>query len=358
MRITIMGSGNGASAAAFDWAVHGHEVAMWDFERFGDNIAAIAATGSLRCTGKLEGTAPIAYAGHDLAAALDGAELVLLVGPAYATSAMGAALRPHLRTDPAVVALPGSCGGAFVLKEALGLGVHDEEHLIGETQTLPYGTRLLEPGLVRITTRVQDGLLVAALPRTRTAELLARLQPVWPGFEAADSVLQTTLQNGNPVIHPAIMLLNAARIENTGGDFLFYTDGVTPAAARLIEAVDNERAAVGAALGVTIVPDPVMGYRQGYMGDPTYLSGYNHGVGFAGSRAPASLDFRYLVEDVGYGLVFLSELARRLEIPTPSADAIIQIASIALGRDFRAEAARTPETLGFGSFSTAQLRAL
>ncbi|MEI2775806.1 MAG: NAD/NADP octopine/nopaline dehydrogenase family protein [Tetrasphaera sp.] len=358
MRVTILGSGNGASAAAFDWASHDHHVAMWDFPEFDTNIAAIAASGSLRCTGKLEGSAPIAYAGHDLAVALDGAELALLVGPAYATAAMGAALRPHLRPDLAVVALPGSCGGAFVLKEALGLDVRAERHLIGETQTLPYGTRLLEPGLVRITTRVRDGLLVAALPRARTEELRAKLLPVWPGFEAADSVLQTTLQNGNPVIHPAIMLLNACRIENTAGDFFFYTDGVTTASARLIEAVDKERAAVGAALGITIVPDPVMGLRQGYMGDATYLSGYNQGVGFATSRAPATLDFRYLVEDVGYGLVFLSELARRLQVPTPSVDAIIQLASVVLDRDFRAEAARTPDSLGFGDFTPEELRAL
>lgn len=358
MRVTILGSGNGASAAAFDWAIHGHQVSMWDFDRFDDNISAIAASGSLRGTGVLSGTAPIGYAGHDLARALTGSELALLVGPAYATEPMGRALRPHLRPDLAVVALPGSCGGAFVLKHALGRPVSDQTYLVGETNTLPYGTRLIEPGLVRITTRVRDGLLVAALPRSRTEELRERLLPVWPGFEAAQGVLQTTLQNGNPVIHPAIMLLNASRIENTAGSFLFYTEGVTAASARLIESVDAERIAVGAALGVDIVPDPQMGFRQGYMGDPSYLTGYSNGVGFAGSQAPATLDFRYLVEDVGYGLVFLSELGRRVAVPTPTVDALIQVASVVLARDFRAEAARTPTSLGLGEFSVAELREL
>ncbi len=45
---------------------------------------------------------------------------------------------------------------------------------------------------------------------------------VYPVMTAARNVLQTSLQNGNPIIHPAITLLNAARIERTGGDFLFY----------------------------------------------------------------------------------------------------------------------------------------
>ena len=42
--------------------------------------------------------------------------------------------------------------------------------------------------------------------------MLAKLQAVWPQAEAARNVLQTTLQNANPVLHPAIMLLNASRI--------------------------------------------------------------------------------------------------------------------------------------------------
>ena len=136
--------------------------------------------------------------------------------------------------------------------------------------------------------------------------MLAKLQAVWPQAEAARNVLQTTLQNANPILHPAIMLLNAARIENTGGDFLFYTEGVTPASARLIETLDGERIALGRALGVEVVPDPELGLRQGYLSEATYLKGYNQGIGFAGSRAPSSLEFRYLTEDVPYGLVFTS----------------------------------------------------
>lgn len=57
MRVAIMGSGNGATAAAFEWAQAGHEVSMWDFERFGENIAAISAAGHIEGRVKFEGTA-------------------------------------------------------------------------------------------------------------------------------------------------------------------------------------------------------------------------------------------------------------------------------------------------------------
>ena len=359
MRIAIMGSGNGATAAAFEWAEAGHQVSLWGLERFGAaNIAAIAASGTIEGRVKFEGTVPVHYAGHDLDRALDGAELVLLVGPAYAHEAMGEALRGRLTTEAAYCMLPSACNGAVVLKRALGLDLLDDTYLIGETGTLPYGCRLVEPGVVRVTTRVLDGLFVAALPSARTPELLAKLQVVWPQAEAARNVLETTLQNANPILHPAIMLLNASRIENTGGDFLFYTEGVTPASARLIETLDGERIALGRALGVEIVPDPELGLRQGYLSEATYLKGYNEGIGFAGSRAPSSLEFRYLTEDVPYGLVFTSELAREVGVPTPGIDAVITLASIVLGTDFRAQGKRLPRDLGFGDLTPERVRAL
>lgn len=358
MRVTIMGSGNGATAAAFEWAQAGHEVSMWDFERFGENVAAIAAAGHIEGRVKFEGTAEIRYAGHDLDRALEGAELVIIVGPAYAHEAMAEALRGKLNPDTAYCLLPSACNGAVVFKQTLGLDLMDDTYVIGETSTLPYGCRLVEPGVVRVTTRVLDGLYVATLPSTRTPELLAKLQVVWPQAEAAKNVLQTTLQNGNPVLHPAIMLLNASRIENTGGDFLFYTDGVTPASATLIETIDAERVALGDALGIDLVPDPELGLRQGYLSEATYLVGYNQGIGFAKSQAPKSLDFRYLTEDVPYGLVFASELAKQVGVPTPAIDTVISMASIILRTDFRAQGKRLPKDLGFGDLTLEQVRGL
>lgn len=201
-------------------------------------------------------------------------------------------------------------------------------------------------------------MYVAALPSARTPELLATLQVVWPQAEAAKNVLQTTLQNGNPVLHPAIMLLNASRIENTGGDFLFYTDGVTPASATLIETIDNERLALGRALGIDLVSDPDLGLRQGYLSEATYLKGYNDGIGFAKSQAPSSLRFRYLTEDVPYGLVFASELARQCGVPTPAIDTVSSLASIILETDFRAQGKRLPRDLGLAGLTAEQVRGL
>ena len=41
MKIAVLGSGNGGCAVAFDWAKHGHDVYLFDFEEFSANIDAI-----------------------------------------------------------------------------------------------------------------------------------------------------------------------------------------------------------------------------------------------------------------------------------------------------------------------------
>lgn len=170
--------------------------------------------------------------------------------------------------------------------------------------------------------------------------------------------MQTSLQNANPIIHPAVTLANAARIEGTGGDFLFYEDGVSDATGRLIEEMDKERIAIGAAMGITVLPDPKLGMRQGYMLADNYGSAYRQAPGFLGISAQSQLDHRYLNEDVGYGLVFLSNLARQVDVETPTIDAMIQVTSVLMARDYAGEALRTPGALGIGGLSAEQLGSL
>jgi len=283
---------------------------------------------------------------------------VLVVGPAYATEPLAEAVRDHLRPGMAVVVCPSSCAGAIAFKRAAGLDLADETITVGETSTLPYAVRVTHPGTIKVFLKLAAGLSVAGLPRAGTKRLFDVVSGVYPAMEMADSVFQTTLQNGNPVIHPAVTLLNAGLIERTHGAFLFYEEGVTEAVGRLIEAVDLERLALAGALGVRILSEPALGVRQGYMAEENYSTGYSTAPGFLGIGAQHQLDNRYLTEDVGYSLVFLSDLASRLGVATPVMDSVIEIASVVLARDFRGEAARTISTLGLDGLSPADLAAL
>ena len=358
MQITVLGAGAGGTAVAFDCAAHGHDVRIFDFDQFPANVAAIAEQGGIHATGDISGFASIAYAGHDIDTALQDAQLIYVVGPAYSTEPFGEAVAGKLSAGQTVVVSPSSCGGALAFKRAADLDLHDESIRVAETSTLHYAVRLTEPGKIRVFLKLKAGNLLAALPSNHTGDILDLIADVYPSMEPAESVLQTSLQNANPIIHPAVTLSNAARIEMTGGDFLFYEEGVSDSVGRLIEALDNERIAIGKKLGISVLPDPEMGMRQGYMLEANYGSGYRKAPGFQGIGAQPQLDHRYLNEDVGYGLVFMSMLGQQVDVATPVIDAVISVASVVMARNYKAEALRTPASLGIANCSIEELASL
>lgn len=358
MKVAILGSGGGGLAVAHDFSTHGHEVRLFDFENFPDNIKAVKENGGIFAEGDLKGFAPVKYSGHNISEALIGAELVIAVGPAYSTKPFAEACKPHLEKGRVVIVCPSSCGGSVEFKNRMGRPIRDEDILVAETNTLPYAVRVTEPGKIRVFLKLRGGLFLAALPAGNTENVLNMVRDVYPHLLAAKNIMQTSLQNGNPVIHPAITLMNVGLIERTGGDFYFYEDGVTTAVGRLVEAVDKERLAIAQKLGVDVIPDPELGMLQGYQTENNYNTSYQKAPGYKGIKAQSSLDYRYFNEDVGYGLVFMSGLGTQIGVPTPHMDSIITIVSTLMQRDYRKEQKRTMETLGLAGKSVEDLKKL
>lgn len=355
MKVAILGSGNGGCAVAAEWSLAGHDIYMFDFKEFSDNTEAISKNGGIYSEGYVKGFAEVKYAGHDIKKAVDGAEVIFVVGPAFSTEPFAKACKPYLAEGQIVVVCPGSCGGSIIFKNALGLDIDDEKIIISETSTLPYACRVTEPGKVRVFWRLTGGFFIATLPSKYNDKVYQIVKSVYEFTTPAKNVLQTTLQNANPVIHPAVSLMNAGLIERTKGDFYFYEEGVTPSVGRLMKAIDKERVAIGEKLGVKVIPDNELGVMQGYMDDASYETGYSTAKGFKGIKAQSQLDHRYINEDVGYGLVFMSELGKQIGVSTPIIDSVINIASVVMKRDYRAEKMRTMEGMGLGQYSLEEL---
>lgn len=355
MKIAVLGSGNGGHAVAYEWARAGHDVYMFDFPQFDKSIKAIAAAGGITSSHVMEGFQKIAYAGSDLSKVIPGADMVFVVCPAYATEAFGKACADYYEEGQTFIIMPGSCMGAVTFKHAMGLEIDDNRITVAETSTLPYAVRITGPAEIAVFNRLPGGYLFAALPREKTDELFEEIKKVFDGIEKAESVLQTTLQNANPVIHPSITTLNAALIQRTNGDFFFYNDGVTPAVGNVMKAVDEERIALGKALGLTIEDDPSISIRQGYMVVANYVEGYNTAPGFDGIKAQSNLDYRYYNEDVGYSMILWLSLAEKIGIELPMVKAMVKIVSVIMGRDYIAESPRTLEKIGLGGYTKEDL---
>ena len=354
MKVAILGSGNGACAMAFEWARAGHDIYMFDFPQFDRQIKAIAAAGGIYSEGEMDGFQPVKYAGHDIETCLKDAPLVFAVGPAYATEPFGKACAPYAKAGQIFVVCPSSCMGAIIFKNALGLKFEDNSVIVSDTSTLPYAVRIIGDGKIAVYNRLKAGYKVATLPSSQNDMVYDLLKPVHDGIEKAKNIMETCIQNSNPVLHPCITTLNAARIE-CPADFFFYEEGVTEGVGRLLKAIDDERIALGAALGLEIESDPAIGVRQGYMAENNYTTGYSLAPGFKGIKAQTQLDYRYYNEDCGFGLVLWTDMAAQLGVPVPNMNAMIQIVSSIMGRDYRAEKARTLDTLGLDGYTLQEL---
>jgi len=144
---------------------------------------------------------------------------------------------------------------------------------------------------------------------------------------------------------------------DAAGTGRFYRDGVSPAVARAIDAVDGERMALLKALGYPAQPEPLTSMQQGYCASADTLECYSKGPGFIDFPSPDTLDHRYLHEDVGMGLVFYCSLGRLLGVPTPVSAALVALGSAVAGRDYAAEGARSLEALGLGGMSVEAVKA-
>ena len=181
MKVAVLGAGAGGLAVGYEWASTGHRVSLYSPRRHAAELPAVRERGGISAEGALAGFAPVEAATSDVAEALEGAEVVFVVGPAYATESLATEARSQLNPGMTVVVCPTSCAGSLAFKKAAGLGLYDESIVVGETGTLPYAARAVGEGTVRVFHRFDVGLYAAAAPRTNTPPLLEVLRTVSPG---------------------------------------------------------------------------------------------------------------------------------------------------------------------------------
>jgi opine dehydrogenase len=357
--VAVLGAGHGGCAAAADLGRRGYRVRL--HARNAERLAPLRERGGIEAHGVQHGLVLIDLMTTDLGDAVRGADLIMPVVPSVAHAPYARALAGLLAEDQPIFLNPGHTGGGLhLLHELRGAG-HTAPVKCCEAVTLTYITRMEGPALVNIYSYTRR-LRFAALPGHCTKQMFDLVRPLYPDIVMATNVLETGLNNINAVFHPPGMLMNAGWIERHRGDFLFYREGITASVGRVTGAVDAERLAVARALGVLAVPFLDLFHQAGLTTDAARACGDVARACEASEpnrtiKAPPSLDHRYIHEDVGYGLVPIAEFGRLAGVPTPAIDALVRLASIALGIDF-ATAGLTLARLGLAGKSPADLAAL
>jgi len=357
-KVAVLGAGNGGCAAAADLTLRGYEVRL--YSRSQTTLQPILERGGIEIleAGK-QGFARPQLVTSSMAEAVGGAELIMIAAPSLAHEGLGKSLAPYLTDGQVIFLNPGHTGGSLHLASVLR-GCHLKAKIrILETVTLTYICRLIAKATVEIYARTTH-LRAAAFPGKFTSGTVADIKGIYPNMVQAENVMETGLANINAIMHPAAMAGNAGWIEATAGNFYFYREGITPAIANMIGAIDRERLEIVKKLGLPVLSFVQIFYQAGLTSDSARSSGsiyraIKESAPNQRIKSPQTLDHRYLHEDVGYGLVPMAETARLLGVETPVIDALITLTSEMNQADYRAEGL-TLEKMGLAQVKPQDLK--
>ena len=355
-RFAILGAGHGGTAMAGHLALAGFDVALYN--RGEERIHAIRASGGLeilsdsdRCP---QGFAPLPLVTSDMREAVEGRDLIMAVVPAFGHRFLAERMAPHLVDGQTIILHPGRTGGALEVLSVLRANGCTADVTVCEAQTLLYASRSVNPAQTRVFA-VKNSVPVACIPAHRTPDVIRMLRCALPQFIPGDNVMKTSLDNIGAVFHPAVTVLNAARIESTHGDFDYYTEGITPSVSLILERIDAERVAVAESLGFHAMTAREWLYFAYDAAGRTLIEAMRNNHGYEGIKAPKTIYTRYLSEDIPMSLVPISSLGRMGGVPTPAIDAVILLGSILHGTDYRAEG-RTVERMGIAGMDLRRIR--
>ncbi|MCJ7694593.1 MAG: NAD/NADP octopine/nopaline dehydrogenase family protein [Anaerolineaceae bacterium] len=353
LNFTVIGAGNGGKAMAAHLALMGKPVTL--FNRTFSRIEVIAQRGGIDLDNSdgLSGFGAIKNVTSNIEEALDGADVIMVVIPSSGHRDIAMTTAPYLKDNHIVVLHPGRTGGAIEFKEVLRQQGCRTNPIISEAETFIFASRSDGPSQAHIF-RTKESVPLAALPATRTAEVLEAIHTAYPQYIDGGNVLRTGLNNMGAVFHPALAILNAARIESTHGDFEFYIDGVTPAVAKILEAIDRERVTVASAMGIR-ARTALEWLDLAYDAHGADLNEAIHNqTGYYGIKAPATVNHRYIFEDVPMSLVPIAAMGERYGVSVRAIDSIIRLACIIHQTDYWRRG-RTLDKLGLKDLSVGEI---
>ncbi len=355
----VIGAGLGGCALVASMALSGYRMRLHDVNE--SRLAEIRSRGGIDVEGLFTGFARADLVTSELSPAVDGTDLIIVCTGSTHHAEVARLLAPHLRNGQTILLVQGGTGGSLVVRNELRRSGCRAEVDVAEIDNYPFSLSWPRPTSMRFTIR-KEWLQIAALPAGRAPAVLEKLEAVFPQAVAAPSTLHTGLNNANAILHVANMVANAGRLESAGNSYRFYAEGYTPHAIKLLEAVCAERLDVARAFGVS-----VPGIHR-WLLDTYRLGGeslaetfrrltYAATGPYQWTPTPASMDHKYVTEDVPCGLVAMAALGDAAGVATPVIDGLIALSGTMLGRDFTREG-RNLDYLGLTGKDVGQIKSI
>jgi opine dehydrogenase len=352
VNVAVLGGSNGAYATAADLTLAGHRVRLW--RRRKEDLAAAQGGITLKAEGR-DGVAKLARATADLREAVDGADVVVVPLPATTHEDIGRRLAGVLTDRQIVLLTPGTLGSFVVAREIARAGA-TLPRALAETGTLPYLARKTGAAAVAAPVRAAN-LPVGVFPASRSTETLTAVAELFPSTRPCLDAVDVALTNAGPVIHPPLVLVNAAAID--AGRFDIHAAGTSRSARTLIDGVDAERIAARTGWGY---PAPhyelATYYEEARAAEGLYGAGAKQKLVASGLWSEVlTFDHRYVTEDVALGLTFFESAARTASTASPTISGLLGVFGTLLGTTL-AGRGRDLDHLGLGECTLREVREL
>jgi len=351
-KIAVLGAGNGGMAMAAYLSLKGYEVNLYD--KFEKTIEGISKLGGIELDGvSLNGFAKMNIVTTDLAKAIAGCEMLMVVTPAFAHRELAETMAPHLEDGQIIVLHPGRTCGALEVRHTITKVNASVDVTVAEAQTLIYAARRHGENCATIH-GVKDKVTLAAIPTSRTGMVVGKMNRFYEAFVAAANIMETSLLNIGAIFHPGPAIFNIARIE-CKCDYEHYHEGITPCVGRILEKVDGERVAIAKKINIdTISAKEWLEEVYGVKPEETLQKTIRKNEVYAGITAPKDFHTRYISEDIPMSLIPLSELGKMAGVETPFMNMLIEIASTMHEKNYR-ESGRNLKSLGIDNMSVDEL---
>jgi predicted dinucleotide-binding enzyme len=360
--VTICGGGNAAHAlavvasqnfgGAIDWLVGAEEKA--------ELLRQGLASGGVRSTGVITASADrVRTVSADPAEVIPSADVVIIAVPAFAHASVLRRLKPYVSERTVIGCIPTRGGFEFEAAQNTAARQSDRPTLFG-LQTLPWSTRVTTLGRGVHIGAVKSEVVLAALPTSHAPAIAARISEILgTRVLTTPSFLGLTIGNPGQIIHPGLMYshFHSWQGEEYEEDrvprlYAEATDEMGAVVERLSDdAIATARALEAQSRGVFQLQAAVLPIHE------WLRTAYGHVTADVSSvatcfrtgpiqarRAPMleirpgkfvpDFQYRYLSEDVPFGLVATRALAEIAAVETPTIDEVIAWAQSVLQKTY------------------------
>jgi len=311
------------------------------------------------------------------------ADIIILSVPAFAHAQYFTALKPFLKSGAVVVGSPGVPG--FLFQFAHIMGDRANQFTLATFESLPWACRILEFGkhaeVLGVKDTLQIGLSIRDVkPNFDPHETLQSLLGPLPELKAATHVLGVTLMSTNAYLHTSITYGQWGPDSGFDGSPvpeqpLFY-QGVTDTGAKYLEAmsaevneiarhITKERPSCDLSSVITIKE----WYERCYASDITDTTSLKTclvtNYAYRGLKHPCvksnegwtpDYKYRYMTEDIPFGLAVLRGIGEAAGVATPHIDDVLSWSQSCMGKEYLVDGAmkgkdlhetRAPQAYGF-----------